>query len=693
MLRAPRQDPPRGSSSGGGRTGRSFGDYVLVKKLATGGMAEIWLARQRGIAGFSRFLVLKKILPHLAEQETFLRMFHDEARTSALLAHPNIVQIHALGQAEGTSFIAMEYIAGENLAQVAWRGLKRGSPFPVEHAARVVADACKALHYAHTLAADDGRPLGIVHRDISPQNILVTYDGEVKVVDFGIAKAASQTVHTQTGMLKGKYSYMSPEQCTGDPVDHRSDIFSLGILLYELVTGKRLFKHDSELMILDMITQRPVVPPSEVRSGVDPALEAVVLRALEKAPGDRFQSARQMQIALEQVLGRLPTLDQRAEIAAWMQGMFAQEIEEKRRLRERATRDDFERAFAEAPRAPTPTPTGPSDPGSTPQPRAGAGYRARPIAKSAGAEGRSRRAALAWLSAAALLFGLAGALLGGARDLGVEALLSAPRTPSNAPLPLEATITVASTPPGAQVSVDGALLRGPEGVPARTPVELPGLPYGETRYVKVEKAGHRPEVLVVDVGVDVDGKTFHPVLAPHPGHLVVDVRGLRAEQVEVRIDDEPVGSGPRVAVDVPVDTAVRVSARRAGFRCRAEPTEVRVAANRTANAVVSCTPEAPVAAAPDPAPRPRRRARRPRRAPPKDDCRPTPGLPPGFVTIGTEPYSTVYAGGERLGETPISSRRLPAGCVELEARTDDGRSRTVRIQVEPNMTRVYRFKL
>ena len=324
---------------------RRFGRYTLVKKLATGGMAEIWLARQRGLAGFNRFVVIKKILSHLSEQETFVRMFLDEARTSAQLNHPNIVQIYDLGQEGESYYIAMEFIAGENLAAIAWRGMKRGRPFSPAFAARTIADASKALHYAHHLRGSDGRSLEIVHRDISPQNILVTYEGEVKVVDFGIAKAASKSEQTKTGTLKGKFSYMSPEQCLGARIDMRSDIFALGILLYELCTGKRLFKHESELMILEMITKRTVIPPSEVTPGIPRRLEAIIMRALEKDAAARFQTAQEMQIAIEDYL-QSESHATNGDIASYMRDLFEDKIAEKRRLREIASREDFEQVFA-----------------------------------------------------------------------------------------------------------------------------------------------------------------------------------------------------------------------------------------------------------------------------------------------------------------------------------------------------------
>ncbi|MBK6685443.1 MAG: protein kinase [Deltaproteobacteria bacterium] len=310
-------------------------------------MAEIWLARQRGLAGFNRFVVIKKILNHLSEQETFVKMFLDEARTSAQLNHPNVVQIYDLGRESDSYYIAMEFIAGENLAAIAWRGMKRGRPFPPTYAARVIADGCKALYYAHHLRGSDGQALEIVHRDISPQNILVTYEGEVKVVDFGIAKAASKTEHTKTGMLKGKFSYMSPEQCLGAPVDQRSDIFALGILLYELCTGKRLFKHESELMILEMITKRSVVPPSQVAPGISQRLEDIIMKALEKETAARFQTGQEMQIALEDYLREEAESAANADVAAYMRELFADKIEEKRKLKEIASRDDFESSFAD----------------------------------------------------------------------------------------------------------------------------------------------------------------------------------------------------------------------------------------------------------------------------------------------------------------------------------------------------------
>jgi len=215
---------------------QSFGNYQLIKKLATGGMAEVWLAKQTGIEGFNRHVVIKRILPHLAEDPEFVQMFLNEARIASRFNHPNIGQIYDLGEKDGQYYIAMEFIHGEDLGRVMRRAWSTGQWVARHIALRIVADACGGLYYAHTRNDDQGRPLKVVHRDISPQNILISFDGAVKVLDFGIAKASDQVSSTKSGAIKGKFAYMAPEQAAGKVLDARSDIFALGLVLYELVT-------------------------------------------------------------------------------------------------------------------------------------------------------------------------------------------------------------------------------------------------------------------------------------------------------------------------------------------------------------------------------------------------------------------------------------------------------------------------
>ena len=275
-----------------------LGRYQLLKKIAVGGMAEIYLARQKGVGGFEKNVVLKRILPQLAETEEFFRMFLDEARIAATLQHPNIVQIYDAGEQDGEHYIAMEYLDGADLLTV-WNVLTaRETGFPLELALHVVISVAAALHYAHEKENFDGEPLEIVHRDVTPHNVFLTRDGTVKLVDFGIAKASNRTTHTSYGTLKGKLAYMSPEQCKGEPVDRRSDIYSLGIILYELSTNTRLYTGKSEYTVLKDIVEEDVPLPSSIREDYPTDLEPIVMRALEKAEDDRYQTARELQVDL-----------------------------------------------------------------------------------------------------------------------------------------------------------------------------------------------------------------------------------------------------------------------------------------------------------------------------------------------------------------------------------------------------------
>lgn len=303
---------------------RTLGRYILDRKLATGGMAEIWLGHQQGPANFEKQVVIKKILPHLAEDPKFIEMFLDEARLAAKLSHANIVQIFDLGDADGDYFIAMEFIDGHDVHALIERATAVGATFSPAVAARIVADACVGLDYAHTFRDRDGTPVQLVHRDVSPQNILVSNDGIVKLVDFGVAKAATSSHKTQTGAVKGKLSYMSPEQIGGNRIDGRSDIFALGIVLYELVTGRRPFGHESELLAITAILNEHPPRPCEVVYNMPPELEAVILKALEKDPEQRYQSASEMQLALEHVLRRMGAILTPREVRTYIDDLFSE---------------------------------------------------------------------------------------------------------------------------------------------------------------------------------------------------------------------------------------------------------------------------------------------------------------------------------------------------------------------------------
>ena len=279
-----------------------FGKYDLLSRIAAGGMAEIFFARATSIKGFEKYLVIKRILPAKSHDQHFIAMFLDEARLAATLDHPNIVQIHDVGAIDGEYFIAMEYLHGEDLLELVRAGVRKGirKP-PLEVVLTTLSGALAGLHYAHERRAFDGRPLAIVHRDVTPGNIVITFDGAVKLVDFGIAKAAGRSVDgdTRSGALKGKLQYMSPEQCKGEEVDRRSDLFAVGILLYELSTGRRLYHEKSDFETLKKVVEGPVPDPALVSPGYPERLRAIVLRALAKAPADRYPTARDMQADLD----------------------------------------------------------------------------------------------------------------------------------------------------------------------------------------------------------------------------------------------------------------------------------------------------------------------------------------------------------------------------------------------------------
>jgi serine/threonine protein kinase len=316
----------------GERTGMNpqlFGKYQLLKKLATGGMAEVWLARQKGIEGFAKNVVVKRILPHLAEDREFVDMFGNEARIAARFNHPNIAQVYEFGEANGTYFIAMEYIHGEDLGRVMRKAYNAGGWIARPLAIRIVASACEGLYYAHARTDDAGRPLKVVHRDISPQNILISFDGSVKLVDFGIAKAADQATATKSGAIKGKFAYMAPEQAAGKPLDHRADIFAIGLVLYELLTGTRPLKRESELGTLQAAMECNILPPSQV-ADVPPELDSVVMKALAKAADDRYRDARQLQLALEEFLVGQRWVAGSVQISELMETLFADRLEEER---------------------------------------------------------------------------------------------------------------------------------------------------------------------------------------------------------------------------------------------------------------------------------------------------------------------------------------------------------------------------
>ena len=316
---------------------RRLDRYELIGELASGGMATVFLGRLGGVGGFQRFVAIKRLHPHLAGEQEFIEMFLDEARLAAGIHHPHVVPILEVGQSESGYYLVMEYIEGDTLARLMARSLAMARPVPRPVLMRVVLDTLAGLHAAHELVDPDGQPVQLVHRDVSPQNILVGVDGCSRITDFGVAHAASRLSNTRADRLKGKLAYMSPEQARSGDVDRRSDVFAMGIILWEVLAAKRLFKADHEAITLQKVTIDPIPRLSSVLPGLHPALDQVCTKALERDPNRRYRSASEMSEALERAArvaaSSSPTdlgVASPREVAAYVQGALGEDIAAQR---------------------------------------------------------------------------------------------------------------------------------------------------------------------------------------------------------------------------------------------------------------------------------------------------------------------------------------------------------------------------
>jgi serine/threonine-protein kinase len=312
------------------KPGSTLGRYEILMSVAKGGMAAVWAARLVGTRGFQKLVAIKTILPALTDDPEFEAMLLDEARLAARIRHPHVVEIVDLGEEDEWLYLVMEWVNGETLFTLNKRAKERGGiPLPI--LLRILSSTCAGLQAAHELRDDHGKLVGLVHRDISPQNIMVSFDGIVKIVDFGVAKAAGRLHQTSVGgIMKGKVPYLSPEQLDGQKLDRRSDIFSLGIIAYVMTTGRHPFKGPDDARTMENISGRAAVPLRDLVADVNPALEAIVLRALEKDPERRFPDCAAMQRALDEVLRDLGTSVTDGDVAAFVRDLFGDVIEEQK---------------------------------------------------------------------------------------------------------------------------------------------------------------------------------------------------------------------------------------------------------------------------------------------------------------------------------------------------------------------------
>lgn len=447
----------------------TIGRYTLFSEIASGGMATVHFGRLAGPAGFARIVAVKRLMPNLARDPEFVAMFLDEARVAARIRHPNVIPTLDIVAAEGELLLIMEYVQGESLSRLNRASLQAAVDTPLPVISAIVAGALHGLHAAHEAIGENGEPLQIVHRDVSPQNILVGEDGVVRVLDFGIASAVGRLQVTRDGQLKGKLAYMPPEQFWGKPLDRRADVYAMAVVLWECITQRRLFKADSDAALMTAVLQAPVDPPSEHRPGLPPGLDALVLRGLHREPEHRFASAREMAIALEDLIP--PATG--TQVARWVESLAGdvlklrsqriQDIESSAHARPAELPPDLAPLLSVAPSdlaprlsaAPPPTPS--SAPVEFPPP-------AVPEGDSPPGARRSPSQLLA-LGAAAFLL-----VVGGSWLLTRQPTDATTTAPSSSAVPAPsapvATVAAPSTPPPTSAE---ALASSPPGPPSSPP--------------------------------------------------------------------------------------------------------------------------------------------------------------------------------------------------------------------------------
>lgn len=656
-----------------------YGNYYLIEKIATGGMAEIFRAKRRGLEGFEKLVAVKRILPHFSSNDEFISMFIQEAKVAALLTHTNIVQIYDLGKVEDSFYIAMEYVSGRDLRTILKRLRERVFSFNIEQIVYIISKVCAGLDYAHRKKDLKGVELNLVHRDVSPQNILLSYDGDVKIVDFGIAKAASQSSETRAGVLKGKIAYMSPEQAWGRVLDRRSDIFSAGILLYELLTGDRLFKGDSDLNTLEMVRACRIAPPTHLNQDIPRELETVVLRSLAEDPNLRYQRAGDMQADLEKYLFSGRYDPERINLLPAMQHLFEAEIaheaqiikemeellfptsryEEKTLVatvvteveaREERLQKVVTLEVTPPPVAVAPVPGRPAPPPvsiALPAPAAEEPL-AAPMPKPAAAP-----------KSKALIGGVAvGLVLLLVIALGVYKFILSPsqdkpKTPGPvspieqpsgakgtvpAPAGQKAVIAVTSAPTGALVLVND------QPAPSATPATIDNLEPGREYVVKVRKEGFNEWSAKVTPKAG-ERLSLNAPLAPRlMGTLSVDAKPW----AEVLVDGQPKGTTPLAAVNLPAGKH-RITLRNPELKAE-ESFEVNIESGKTVSRVVNLVK-----------------------------------VPRAYLNINAKPWADVYIDGKKVGTTPLAEVPVSAGTHAVRLFNPNlNKEETVKVELAPN---------
>jgi eukaryotic-like serine/threonine-protein kinase len=443
--------------------------YELVGEIASGGMATVFLARLTGVGGFQRFVAIKRLHPHLAGEKEFVEMFLDEARLAAGIHHSNVVSILEVGASPTGYYLVMEYVEGDTLARLLARAAGKGQRLPTGIALRIVLDTLFGLHGAHELRDDQGKSLELVHRDVSPQNVLVGIDGVARITDFGVARATSRLTSTRVGQLKGKLAYMAPEQAQGEALDRRADVFSAGILIWETLAAKRLFKAENEAATLSRVMNEPIPDLTRVAPHLSKELAAVVKRGLDRDRDQRFSTTQQFAEALEAAATGRDGIATAREVATFVKEMIGQEIEQQREaVRAWIARSEPSQVGALAP------PSAPSSVSVAAMSLPGEGSRSITHGTLGTAEPRRSRAGL--FAVVAILFGAAGAagfFLARSATEPRPAAVAAPPPPAPTP---SATATAAPTADATTSAVMPSALATAEPPPPRAATAAPRAP-------------------------------------------------------------------------------------------------------------------------------------------------------------------------------------------------------------------------
>jgi serine/threonine-protein kinase len=669
-----------------------------MRRLAQGGMAELYLAVQRSMAGFEKMVVIKRILQANHHDGSFVEMLLSEARVAATLSHPNIVQTFDVGEVEGTYFIAMEHVHGEDIRGLVRQMRKVGrDEFPLSLAVEICAGIAAGLAYAHSKRDIDGSALNIVHRDISPQNVVVTFDGDVKIVDFGIAKSDVQMSDaTESGKLKGKIPYMSPEQARGETVDGRSDIFSLGIILFELTTGRRLFKGASEYETMRMICEEPYPRPSSIVAGYPRALEAIVLRALAPDRHQRYQNARELQEDL-QAFAREERLDASSvALSRFMRDLFRDELAKEVADREavlQMRKSSMNWGVSPFFRPPS---DAPPDGNATAETKAAGADTPRPPSVSTPAAALTVRDATPLTSSATpRAWWMVGVGLGLTLVIGgglAGAHFARKAKPAAVDAPKTAILRVASEPAGATIWINGEMR------PEVTPATIEGLPRNVEVEVRVTKDGYEPARQRVVLDMNQNGLEVQL----EAGHMVVELLG-RTPNAEVELDGKPV-QGTRIeglasgthelVVREPGHDELRQKITGGAYDVVRVDVELKKSkpGSSSAQPLGSQPAPGPSAAPSATAPHGSVTASPNGSAPPPASSGKPGGV--GKLNVGAAGgWCNVAIDGVARGPTPVAGVELPAGAHRVTCTTEDGKVQNASVVVKADDTARYRFNL